>query len=325
MGDDLVPEEVEVDPFGAGSTFRTTEHTAVKGARPVQVVNGKGQVETRSIRHGLNLGWWRGVRWWGTSIASFERGYTAVEKRARQETLKIGGKSVAVNVRLNPRARRLIVKVHPSTGEVAVVAPSERSVQKALDFARQEGDWIAGRLDRVPEPVYLEPGDTVLFKGSLYIIRLTPERGGVWIDNEATRATLRVTGKREHAPRRVEDWLKRQARAHITRRIRALAEDLGVNISRITVRDATSRWGSCSTTGAVSLSWRLIMAPNFVLNYVAAHEVAHLREMNHGTRFWRIVDRLVGEGEAEAAQTWLRENGTELHRYTAQRPKRGRS
>jgi predicted metal-dependent hydrolase len=145
----------------------------------------------------------------------------------------------------------------------------------------------------------------------------------VWIDNEVSRPTIRVSGRREHAARRVEDWLKRQARVQITRRTKALADELGVEVSRITVRDATSRWGSCSTSGAISLSWRLVMAPTFVLNYVAAHEVAHLREMNHGTRFWRIVDRLVG-ADAEAAQTWLRENGTELHRYTAQRPKRRR-
>lgn len=230
-----------------------------------------------------------------------------------------------MKVRLNPRARRLIVKVHPSTGEVAVVAPSERSVPKALDFAKQEGDWIAGRLAKVPEPVYLEPGDMVRFKGQLYVIRLSPERGGVWIDTDAPRPTIRVSGHREHAPRRVEEWLKRQARTHITRRITALTAELGVKATRITVRDAASRWGSCSTTGALSLSWRLILAPNNVLNYVVAHEVAHLREMNHGTRFWRIVDRLVGEGEAEAAQAWLRENGTELHRYTAQKPKRRRA
>jgi predicted metal-dependent hydrolase len=233
---------------------------------------------------------------------------------------------VSVKVRLNPRARRLIVKVHPSTGEVAVIAPSERSVSKALDFARQEGDWIAGRLARVPEPVYLEPGDTVLFKGALYVLRLSPDqRGGVWVDNETTRRTIRISGRREHAPRRVEDWLKKQARSHVTRRVNALAAELGVNIRRITVRDAASRWGSCSTSGALSLSWRLIMAPNSVLSYVCAHEVAHLKEMNHGTRFWRLVDRLVGEEEALTAQAWLRDNGTELHRYNAQRPKRRRS
>ena len=245
-----------------------------------------------------------------------------MKKRSHDETLRIGGRSVPVKVRLNPRARRLIVKVHPSTGEVAVIAPSERSVHKALDFARQEGDWIADHLSRVPRPVYLEPGDTVLFKGSLYVLRLSPDsRGTVWVDNEATRPTIRVSGRREHAPRRVEDWLKKQARTQILRRVNALTTDLGVKAGRITVRDAASRWGSCSTTGAISLSWRLIMAPNYVLNYVVAHEIAHLKEMNHGTRFWRLVDRLVGEDEATAAQAWLRENGTELHRYTAKVPK----
>lgn len=248
-----------------------------------------------------------------------------MKRRSLDETLKIGGRSVQVKVRLNPRARRLIVKVHPSTGEVAVVAPSERSVLKALDFARQEGDWIAGRLARVPEPVYLEPGDTVLFKGSLYVLRLSPDQGGVWVDNESSRPTIRISGRREHAPRRVEDWLKRQARTQITRRVNALTAELGAESRRITVRDASSRWGSCSTSGAISMSWRLIMAPSHVLNYVCAHEVAHLREMNHGTRFWRLVDRLVGADEAVAAQAWLRENGTELHRYTAQKPKRRRS
>lgn len=246
-----------------------------------------------------------------------------MKKRSHNETLRIGGRSVPVKVRLNPRARRLIVKVHPSTGEVAVIAPSERSVHKALDFARQEGDWIADHLSRVPTPVYLEPGDTVLFKGSLYVLRLSPDaRGTVWVDNEASRPTIRVSGRREHAPRRVEDWLKKQARTQILRRVNALTTDLGVKAGRITVRDAASRWGSCSTTGAISLSWRLIMAPNYVLNYVVAHEIAHLKEMNHGARFWRLVDRLVGEDEALAAQSWLRENGTELHRYTAKVPKR---
>jgi predicted metal-dependent hydrolase len=249
-----------------------------------------------------------------------------VKRRSQGETLRIGGKSVPVSVRLNPRARRLIVKVHPSTGEVAVIAPSERSVPKALDFARQEGEWIADHLSRVPTPVHLEPGDTVLFKGSLYVLRLCHERRGtVWVDNDATRPTIRVAGRREHAPRRVEDWLKKQARSHILRRVTALTAELGVKAGRITVRDAASRWGSCSTTGAMSLSWRLIMAPNFVLNYVVAHEVAHLKEMNHGTRFWRLVDRLVGEHDAQAAQEWLRENGTELHRYNVKRPKRRRT
>ncbi len=236
------------------------------------------------------------------------------------KTLRIGGRSVPVKVRLNPRARRLIVKVHPSTGEVAIIAPSQRSVPRALDFARQEGEWIADHLSRVPEPIHFLPGETIVFKGTRHVLRLSTElRGGVWLDPDSDRPTIRVSGRREHVPRRVEDWLKKQARTHIIRRVNALTAELGVTASRITVRDAASRWGSCSTSGTLSLSWRLIMAPNFVLNYVCAHEVAHLREMNHGRRFWRLVERLTNEGEPTDAQEWLRTNGAELHRYTAPR------
>ena len=229
-----------------------------------------------------------------------------------------------VKVRLNPRARRLIVKVHPSTGEIAVVAPSERSVPRALDFARQEEDWIAGRLAKVPQPVTFEPGNTILFKGEPHLIKMTSERGGVWVDNDGSAPALRVSGRGEHAPRRIEDFLKKQARASVSRKVHAHAEALDVTVGRITIRDASSRWGSCSTSGAMSFSWRLVLAPSFVLNYVAAHEVAHLREMNHSRRFWRLVDQLVGSKEAEQAQIWLRKNGAELHRYMAQKPSRRR-
>jgi predicted metal-dependent hydrolase len=238
--------------------------------------------------------------------------------KPHHRTLRIAGQSVPVKVRLNPRARRVIVKVHPSTGEVAVVAPSSRSLPKALDFARQEGEWIADRLSRVPERRHFRAGETVPYRGTPHVIRSTPdERGGVWIDLDADRPLIRVSGFREHIPRRVEDWLKKQARAQIARRISVLSDQLGLSPSRITVRDAASRWGSCSSRGAISVSWRLIMAPAFVLNYVCAHEVAHLREMNHGRRFWRLVDELVGGDEAANAQAWLRDNGAELHRYAA--------
>ena len=230
----------------------------------------------------------------------------------RRELLRIEGRPVEVLVRLNPRARRLIVKVHPSTGEVSVVAPSRRALDHALEFARSESSWIARRLAHVPEPVDLEPGARIPFRGEEHAI-VPAARGPapVWIDRG--QRVIRISGHNEHAPRRLLDFLKREARKVLDAQAFEFAERVGVAPKRITVRDTASRWGSCSTTRALSFSWRLILAPPFVLDYVVAHEVAHLRHMNHGSRFWSLVRELVGD--VEKPQAWLSKNGPLLHRY----------
>lgn len=233
-------------------------------------------------------------------------------KQARRELLRIGGKPVEVTMRLNPRARRLIVKVHPSTGEVTVVAPSKRALDHALEFARGESEWIARRLAHVPKQVALEPGARIPFRGQEYLIA-HGEHGPAPVRLEAGSRIIRVAGLREHAPRRILDFLKREARRALDARTLEFASRIGAHAKRITVRDTSSRWGSCSTTRALSFSWRLILAPPFVLDYVVAHEVAHLRQMNHGARFWDLVRALVPE--VEKPQAWLSRNGPLLHRY----------
>ena len=241
-------------------------------------------------------------------------------RRIKRELLKIDGKSVEIILRTNPRARRFIVKVDPATGEVSVVAPSPRSFDRALDFARKEKEWIAGRLADVPEPVQLELGSTILFKGVEHVIRSGEGKGTpAWIDRDAPRPTIRVGGRSEHAPRRLMDWLKREARRKIDERVAEYSSVLGVRPKRITIRDTSSRWGSCSSARSLSFSWRLILAPPAVLDYVVAHEVAHLRELNHRPRFWRLVQLLVPD--IEKSQAWLSEQGALLHRYAPrQRP-----
>jgi predicted metal-dependent hydrolase len=230
----------------------------------------------------------------------------------RRELLRIDGKPVEVTVRLNPRALRLIVKVHPSTGEVSVVAPSRRSLDHALEFARSESSWIARRLAHVPVPIDLKPGARIPFRGEDHAI-VAAARGPapVWIERDAR--VIRIAGHDEHARRRLLDFLKREARRVLDARAFEFAERIGVHPKRITVRDTASRWGSCSTTRALSFSWRLILAPASVLDYVVAHEVAHLRHMNHGPRFWSQVRELVGD--VEKPQDWLSKNGPLLHRY----------
>jgi predicted metal-dependent hydrolase len=256
-----------------------------------------------------------GLANWSTNIADLESTgkYHVLFRKSppvRPELLKIDGRLLEVRVRLNPRARRMIVKVNPATGEVSVTAPTRRGLSAALDFARGERDWIAGQLAKAPGPVMLAIGASFPFRGRAHeITAATRGPAPVWAED----GMIRVRGDTAHAPRRVLDFLKREARNVFESRALHHAACLGVKPSRITVRDTASRWGSCSSARALSFSWRLILAPDFVLDYVVAHEVAHLREMNHSARFWAHVRSLVPE--MEAAQSWLRTNGRDLQRY----------
>ncbi|HLN39968.1 MAG TPA: SprT family zinc-dependent metalloprotease, partial [Xanthobacteraceae bacterium] len=139
-------------------------------------------------------------------------------------------------------------------------------------------------------------------------------RGTVWAEVAGDgERLLCVAGNAPHLDRRVGDYLRREAKRELETASLKYAAALGVAAKRITVRDQSSRWGSCSTTGMLSFSWRLILAPSHVLDYLAAHEVAHLLEMNHSPRFWRLVQRLCPEHDR--AKTWLDAHGADLHRY----------
>lgn len=233
-------------------------------------------------------------------------------RHVRRVLLKIDGRPVPVTVRIDRRARRLIVKIHPATGEVTVVASSRWAAAEAVDFARTEKDWIARKLAAVPRPVELEPGARIPFRGQEHVI-CAGEASGKPVMVEPGAQAIRVSGRPEHLNRRLLDFLKREARGALEERTALYAARLGVAARRITVRDTVSRWGSCSSSRSLSFSWRLILAPPFVLDYVVAHEVAHLREMNHGPRFWALVGQLAPD--PKRAQSWLAENGSQLYRY----------
>ncbi len=204
----------------------------------------------------------------------------------------------------------MIVKVNPATGEVSVTAPSRRGLAHALDFARGEKDWIAGQLAKAPGPAFLAAGTVIPFQGVPHEIRAAAKGPApVW----AADGVIWVRGREAHASRRVLDFLKKEARAALEARVLEHAPRLNAKPSRITVRDTASRWGSCSSGRSLSFSWRLILAPAFVLDYVVAHEVAHLREMNHSARFWAHVKILVAD--FQAPQAWLKQHGRELQRY----------
>ncbi len=231
--------------------------------------------------------------------------------------LDIGGEPVPVTVRIQPRARRFILKVDPISGGIVLVVPHRTHAAKALRFARDHTTWIAAQRERRLDGVALQPGDLVPLRGETHEIIHAPDaRRGVWLDE--ARQTVHVSGTPEHVPRRVRDWLKRTAKQDLSARVAVHAEALGRRPKTISIRDTRSRWGSCTVGGVLNFSWRLILAPPFVLDYVAAHEVAHLAHHDHGPAFWRVVHTLFGD--PAPASRWLKTHGLALHRYGAVRP-----
>ena len=235
----------------------------------------------------------------------------AAEKRDKRELLAIEGEKVAVHVRFNRRARRMVIRVHPVSGEVTLTAPARTSMAAALAFAAHESQWIARQRGAMPPPIAFAAGSEIPFQGTPHRIALAAAKGPAPVWREGGQ--ILVWGKSEHIRRRLTDFFKREAKKELEAKAMDYARELGVRPSRVTVRDTASRWGSCSTARSLSFSWRLILAPEFVRDYVVAHEVAHLKEMNHGPQFWAYVQSL--NGDIKRARKWLRDHGRLLLRY----------
>lgn len=242
------------------------------------------------------------------------------KKRAKTAALQVQGIGVPVEVRRHAGARRLTLRVSKTRRAVVVTVPSGCRIEEAGRFLRTNIDWVRERLGRVPEPVPLADGATILLRGHPHTICFTgPGRGSPVVKVRPCAdgsVRLDVAGRPEHASRRLKDWLVAEAHKDLDARVRWHAAKLGVRVRRICLRDQTTRWGSCSASGYLSFSWRLILAPPHVLDYVAAHEVAHLLEMNHGPRFWKLVAGAVPR--IDEAKHWLRHEGADLHRYAGE-------
>ncbi len=220
-----------------------------------------------------------------------------------------------VRLRRHRQARRYTLRIHSVTREVVLTMPPRGSLKQARAFAEKHGGWIAARLGRLPAPAPFAHGAVIPLRGVNHrIVHRRGQRGTVWIeDGEANERLLCVAGAEPHVARRISDFLKREVKSDLEAASRRAADALGVAIKRVSIRDPSSRWGSCSTTGVLSYSWRLIFAPSFVLDYLAAHEVAHLVEMNHSQAFWRVVEGICPH--VARAKSCLDDHGADLHRY----------
>ncbi len=228
------------------------------------------------------------------------------------------GETHRVQIKRVAAARRLTLRVRAATRDVLLTMPPRGSTARAKVFVERHADWIAARLARLPASTPFWAGALVPLRGIAHEIVHEPgARGTVWIEpgegDVGRPPRLHVSGATPFVARRVQDYLIRQARVDLAAAVARHTARLGVKASRVTLRDTTTRWGSCSSAGALNFSWRLVMAPPLVLDYLAAHEVAHLVHMNHSDAFWSLAEGLVPD--YRRAEAWLKAHGTGLMRY----------
>ncbi len=218
-----------------------------------------------------------------------------------------GTPPVEVALRRSARARRLSLRVSALDGRVTLSVPAGLDLCHARAFAEEKAPWIRRHLARHVAQNRPAPGGSLPLRGVDTPIR----EGDVRTVTEADGALWVPRARADRTPALLRAFLKERARAALVQAADTYAGRLGRPYARVTLRDTRSRWGSCTTDGNLMFSWRLVMAPPAVLDYVAAHEVAHLAEMNHSPAYWAVVSRLCPDYARH--RDWLRRNGTALH------------
>ncbi|MDA7428359.1 SprT family zinc-dependent metalloprotease [Primorskyibacter aestuariivivens] len=218
-----------------------------------------------------------------------------------------GNPPLTVKLRRSARARRMTLRISSLDATVTLTVPDIVRDTEAQAFARDKEAWLRRHLDAQGAPVQVALGQTLPIEGVLHEIVAGQGRSVI-----RRNGKIHVPTKDDRVAARLQGFLKTEARARLAEASDLYAARLGRSYNRITLRDTRSRWGSCSSRGALMYSWRLIMAPRDVLDYVVAHEVAHLEQMNHSSAFWQTVERIYGD--YSAPRRWLRQDGMELHR-----------
>lgn len=245
----------------------------------------------------------------GKKPSSPKRRTAADKNRTIELAIDLDGREISLLIRRHPRARHLTLRLDERTDGAIITMPMRGSDSQALKMVREKTKWILDGLDeRVPRVPFAD-GAVIPFLGRELLIRHRP--GGLGV--RQLGGEIIVAGAPEHMARRVGDWIKKTAKSEITRIAREKAARIDRTPARITVRDTRTRWGSCGPGGNLNFSWRIAMAPVVVMDYIVAHEVAHLAHHNHGREFWRLAEDL--SENMEAAHRWLDNEGRVLWRY----------
>lgn len=228
---------------------------------------------------------------------------------AREHT--VAGRTLPLRIVENERARRLTLRIDAGGQGLRITVPPGLRQGEVEKFLHRHQGWLEQRLAKVPERPQVRPGIKIPFRGVPHLVVHEPgKRGTVSVEGGASGPCLIVHGDRLHLPRRIADFLKREAKREIESLVARHTASIGKDAKTIRFRDTSSRWGSCTSNGTLSFSWRIMMAPAPVINYLVAHEVAHLKEMNHGPKFWKLCEELCPD--TERCKAWLKRNGSAL-------------
>jgi len=232
-------------------------------------------------------------------------------------TANVNGRAVEIAVRVHARAKHYRLTINAGGKPVLTVPPHGRW-NEAIGFLNRQINWLEVRLKRAPEGVPFIDGAVIPVRGMSHLVVAAERiRGQVEIVPEEDRPVLLVPGGPKHMGRRLKDWLKLEALADLEARVGVHASNLDVRPTGIKMRGQSTRWGSCASSGRLNFNWRLILAPSFVLDYVAAHEVAHIVEMNHSPAFWSTVERTLPD--MARGRSWLKAHGQGLMAYGLER------
>lgn len=225
---------------------------------------------------------------------------------------------VPLDLRVNQRARRLILKVDTVRRRVVATIPARNLTDEAIAFAQNRRAWIEAQLARGPALRPFLPDMPIKLFGVPHHLTHVPDARGVRPHRDAGNRVIVVGGELAHFNRRVTDWIKSEARLTFRQQADLFATKIDRTVTRITIRDTRSRWGSCSSQGAISLNWRLALAPRPASTYVVAHEVAHLVHLNHSPDFWALVANLLPDWRT--GHNWIKTHSTELYGFGVASP-----
>lgn len=221
-----------------------------------------------------------------------------------------------LKVNWHAKATRFTLRLDAASGGARLTLPMHADLEDAIKFLKRHERWLIGERRKLLRLEEDQDDHLLPLRGEMHeVVETGSGTRRVWVEdgNEDVLPRLMISGPEDTAKGRMLRWLKVQAREDIQSAVEHHGAQLEVRHKTVSIRDQRSRWGSCSTTGTLSFSWRLIMAPRYVLDYVAAHEVAHLREMNHSKRFWAEVEKTYGD--TTSPRKWLRKHGQGLHRF----------